>query len=376
MTRLIAIQITWRNHLADDQLQYLDSPEEPLKNKPSAFFMNIRSRLPTQILPSLRKKWSQLTFSQWMYLLAFVLLIIQSDQQQNHISNLSWVGVIAGIGLVRELWHVFNRIWEHILGKGLILVLYAATANFALAISALKINVITGIEPGPFVFTLGFATLIMLPFWLLMSSIMFFSVALVAGNFWLIIGVLLRLVGVKVKVHWEDKIFVFMTMILRIILIPSVIVSIFSIAVPYAKQIELFEKPIAFLKEPIADNKDPQQQNDNEITDEITDQITDETDVQNVTFNINQRPFTIPVDEEGQIKWLDKIIAGFIYHFKTYPKSACKKSPLQRSLPIDENLILLVTEDNSALGYQFSVGPCVGNFSEVEQQLEVDNPPK
>ena len=51
------------------------------------------------------------------------------------------------------------------LGKGLILVLYAATANFALAISAIEINIITGIEPGPFVFTLGFATLIMLPFW-------------------------------------------------------------------------------------------------------------------------------------------------------------------------------------------------------------------
>ena len=89
-----------------------------------------------------------------------------------------------------------------------------------------------------------------------------------------------------------------------------------------------------------------------------------------VTFTFNNRPFLTPVDEEGQIKWLDKLIAGFIYHFETYPKSACKKSSLQRSLPIDENLILLVVEDNSALGYQFSVGPCVGNYSDVE------NPPQ
>ena len=100
------------------------------------------------------------------------------------------------------------------------------------------------------------------------------------------------------------------------------------------------------------------------------------TNTKNVTFVFNNRPFLIPVDEEGQIKWLDKLIAGFIYHFETYPKSACKKSSLQRSLPIDENLILLVTEDDSALGYQFSVGPCVGNYSDVERQVEVDTPRK
>jgi hypothetical protein len=68
--------------------------------------------------------------------------------------------------------------------------------------------------------------------------------------------------------------------------------------------------------------------------------------------------------------------ACFIYYFETYPKSACKKGLLQRSLPIDENLTLLVTEDDSALGYQFSVGPYVVNYSDVGQQVEVDNLPK
>ena len=329
--------------------------------KRSAFFQRNWLRLPKQIIPSLRKKLSLLTLSQWMYLLAIFLLLIQSEQDIGDVSELLWVGVIAGIGLVRELWHVFNRIWEHMLGKGLILVLYAATANFALAISALKINIITGIEPGPFVFTLGFATLIMLPFWLLMTSVIFFSVALIAGNLWLIIGLLLRLVRVKIKVHWEDKSFVIITMILRIILIPNVIVSIFFLAVPYAKQIELFEQSIALVKTAVKEEQK------NELGDKT---IINEAKTKNNTFTFNNRAFTLPVDEESQIKWLDKLIAGFIYHFETYPKSACKKQPLQRSLPIDENLILLVTEDDSALGYKFSVGPCVGNFPDVESQLK------
>jgi hypothetical protein len=355
--------------LSNNQLQHSDNSEETPKIKSNTFFKKSWLQLPMQIIPSLRNKFSQLTLSQWMYFLAFLLLVMYVDQDIEQDSGLLWVGAIAGVGLVRELWHVFNRIWEHILGKGLILVLYAATANFALAISALKINIITGIEPGPFVFTLGFATLIMLPFWLLMSSIIFFSVALVAGNLWLIVGVLLRLVRIKVRVHWEDKVFVIITMILRLVLIPYVIMSIFFMAVPYAEQIELFEHPIAMLKAKSSDEKN----NLEELDDKIK---PSDSEPENVKLTFNNRPFTLPVNKEGQIKWLDKVIAGFIYHFETYPKSACIKLPQQRSLPIDENLILLVTKDDSSLGYQFSVGPCAGNFSDVERQVEVDNPSK
>jgi hypothetical protein len=360
--------------VSNSQLPLIESSEETPVIKPKATFKRNWPRLPTHIIPSLRKKFSQLTLSQWMYLIAFLLAVIHSEQGDGQDYELLWVGAIAGVGLVRELWHVFNRIWEHMLGKAFILVLYAATANFALAISALKINVITGIEPGPFVFTLGFATLIMLPFWLLMSSIIFFSVALIAGGLWSIIGVLLRPLGVKVKIHWEDNTFVFMTMLLRLILIPYVIMSIFFMAVPYAKQIELFAQPITLLKKATAENNvEVEQLNDKTQIDVIN--VVDAKDTKDITFTFNNRPFSIPVDEEGHVKWLDKLIAGFIYHFETYPKSACKKSPLQRSLPIDENLILLVTEDDSALGYQFGVGPCVGNYSDVEQQVEVDTPP-
>ena len=215
----------------------------------------------------------------------------------------------------------------------------------------------------------------MLPFWLLMSSIIFFSMALIAGSLWSIVGVLLRPLGVKVKIHWEDNTFVFMTMLLRLVLIPYVIMSIFFMAVPYAKQIELFAQPIALLKKANADNKVVAQEPNDKTQIDVID-VIDTKNIKNVTFVFNNRPFSIPVDEEGQIKWLDKLIAGFIYHFETYPKSACKKSSLQRSLPIDENLILLVTENDSALGYQFSVGPCVGNYSDVEQQMEVDTPHK
>jgi hypothetical protein len=57
------------------------------------------------------------------------------------------------------------------------------------------------------------------------------------------------------------------------------------------------------------------------------------------------------------------IFSRWVVHFETYPSSACKKEPHQRSLPIDENLLLLAEKDDSEFGYKFSVGPCVGNFA-------------
>lgn len=321
------------------------------------------TKLPKQYLMPIKHSFSELTLSQWMYLFAFLLLLLHIDKDFEKESELLWVGLLAGIGLIRELWHVFNRIWDHMLGKGLILVMYAATANFALAISALKINVITGIEPSPFVFTLAFTTLIMLPFWLLVSSIIFFSVALIASNLWLLIGILLRLVRIKIKVHWEDKRFVFVTLLLRIVLIPYVIMSIFFLAIPYAQQIELFEQSIAMLKAGSNETSAPTN-TDQKVGD--VDEVAAKD--KNLQLTINQQPFSIPIDKDGNIKWLDKLIAGFVYHFETYPKSACKKRPIERSLPIDENSVLLVAEDDSALGYHFWVAHCDGDYA-IQSQL-------
>lgn len=314
-----------------------------------------------------RSKLSKLTLSQWLYLVAIIIMLANFEKDIEYGAELYWIGTIAGIGLARELWHIFNRLWQQLIGKGLILVLYAATANIALAVSALKINIITGVEPSPFVFTLGFTTLIMLPFWLLVSSILFFTFALVASNVWLVIGALLRLVRIKVRVHWEDRTFIFSTMILRVVLIPYVIMSLVYILVPYAQQIEIFDNAIAEIKS--KNNDDSSSVNVESANSEgLIDEDLAETQEPAFTINgsFNGRLFQVPVDSDGQVKWLDKLIASFVYHFETYPKSACKKSLTQRSLILDENTVLLVNEGDSPLGYDFAVAPCVGDYKTTQ----------
>lgn len=307
---------------------------------------------------SFKYKLSQLTLSQWFYVVASLLFVVLFDGDYEN-DGLVWVGVIAGIGLFRELWHLFQRVWDKMLGKGIILILYAATANFALAISALKINAIAGIEPTPFVFTLGFTTLLMLPFWLTIATALFFSIALVALNFWLLISILLRLVRIKIQVHWEDRSFVFITMIMRLVLIPAVIMTLGTIIMPYAKQIETFDGPVNFLS--VQDLTDEQVQQLRESSEEKAEAMLEQFKLKNATTEDAEQN-----SGAKKVRHLDRIVATFIYWFETYPNSGCVKAENQRSLVIDENSILVVERDKSELGFKFAVLPCVPKYQDVQ----------
>ena len=333
------------------------------------------------------QKLAQLTFSQKSYLLAFIVFLLVVDENYVESDNIRLVGVLAGIGLARELWHLFQRIWSQMLGKGLLLVLYAATANFAVALSAMKINAIAGIEPTPFVFTLGFATLLMLPFWLISASMVFLSIALVMTNIWLLISIVLRLVRIKVRVHWEDKSFVFLTMFMRLILIPSVLATLMSVLSPYANQIDVFgagnarihivdpttltEQDRALLQNATDEQaleilqqiqqRNAEQEKSLTLTPEGTSTAAIEDqkpgDVTGSDDNESQSP-----EEPEQVRYLDTMIANFIFWFETYPNSTCQKTPEQRSLVIDENSVFLAQRDDSELGYAFSVQACIPRY--------------
>lgn len=87
-------------------------------------------------------------------------------------------------------------------------------------------------------------------------------------------------------------------------------------------------QPMALLKQANINNKVAAQAPNAKTQIDVIDVIdTEDTkDTKNVTFVFNNRAFLIPVDEEGQIKWLDKLIAGLIYHLKR------TQNPLVRNL--------------------------------------------
>ena len=300
-----------------------------------------------------KQRLSELNVSQKFYIVAMVFFLLEAGGDDMTEEAVITIGVIAGIGLVRELWQVFHRLWDVTLGKGIILVLYAGTANIALAVSALKINAITGVEPTPFVFTLGFTTLMLLPFWITLATVMFFSVAVVALNIWLFLGILLRLLRVKVQMHWEDKSFAIITMIFRLVLIPHVIMAFMYMLTPYAKQIALFNEQVEIIEKNTRTSS-----TGIEVKFDEPDSSAEQLDAE-VKADTNTDTQS-PVEEtlEPKITVLDRIIAGFIYQFETYPYSACKKSSAQRTLWLDEESVFVAEKDDSALGYRFSMLPC------------------
>lgn len=375
--------------------------------------------------PGLKEKLSNLTFSQWCYLIAFAWLLIGYDSAKEEQAHLAAVGVITAFGLVRELWIVFTLIWHNPLGKGLIVVLYAATANFALAVSALKINVISGIEPTPFYFTMAFTTLLILPFWIGLASLVFLSLMLVAGNIWLLLSVLVRIVGVRLKVHWEDKSLVFFTMVLRIILIPILLLTLSMVISPYFKQLDVFDEDVSaqffedFKNNSAIKVEVPDQQAVGELLQQLendgvnlppeskqaidkmladaaqtspeqssevappaeppseqlvsstppTEQSAEElTETQTATAPESQQAVTEEGEKEGSgLGPIDRLIANFIYHFETYPHSKCAKEPGQRTLVIDEYSMFVAQRDDGELGFSFTVAPCTPRYSKPKE---------
>lgn len=343
-----------------------------LRNRLFGNISALMTKLKIGIKPRFSEKLSTLTISQWFYFAAFICLLSFVDEIDEKDNGLYLVGILAGIGMLREFLHLFHQVWQKILGKGFILVLYAGTANFALAVSAIKINAIAGIEPSPFIFTLGFTTLIMLPFWLTVATVAFFSIALICVNLWILISILLRIVRIKIKVHWEDRSFVFFTMFLRLILIPVVIMTLGLMIKPYAEQIELFNSAAVMLD---TDQFSPEQieQIENAPEEEVFALIKElqaENAKQQQLLNDKQLEPSAESNpspdgesesepQSSQTRYLDTMVATFIYWFEAYPYSKCLKLPQQRSLIIDENLMLLVEKDKSELGYKFSVQECI-----------------
>lgn len=306
--------------------------------------------------PKKSRWWQDYNLSQLCYFFATAILFIEwrvSDTPES--IDISTAAIFALCGLIRELLSLFNFIWSFTLGKAITLILYATTANVALAFAAMQINLITGVEPSPFVFTLGFTTVLLLPFWIVTASMLFFSVSLVIANLWLLIRLPMRLVGLRLAIHWEDKKHPLITMLMRIILIPIVMVGMFQLAAPYiAMTFEDAELRTGLFSNVVTINAEGLE--NGELQD-----LSPE-DVQDIKQGIERFEESKNKFDQTNIeraKFIRSLVADFLFYFEAYPNSACEKLPEQRSVIIDENMMLMISPDETQdYGYRYEVGVC------------------
>lgn len=345
-----------------------------LSSSPTPAAKPIYRRFPLNILHwlyrlvlSLPHHWQLLHLSQKMYFIAFIVFIfLIDDQSADSDTYAQWVGLIAAMGFSRELWQMFLKVWESHLGKSVILLCYAVIANFTLALAAKKVNQVVGIEPTTLIYTQGFTTFLLLPFWLLTFSMIAMTTALLFMQLWLLFLGGLKLLGLYRKRVTLDEHCPRLFFILRIILLPLVLAFLLSALIWYGKQlsfdINLFDSDISTL---VAKRLEVVEDEEKNLEIHLS-ESAQQTDTYHVPLTAEDAPEEQlqQVLEEDTSDYtealINRAVAYFVYAFDTFPYSHCEKKPIEHIISIDDDNILLVKPNStSPTGYSFDVKPCV-----------------
>lgn len=355
--------------------QAKDNNRRYLSSSPALSKKSVMQRFPLHLLRkfyqtiiSIPSHWQQLHLSQKMYLVAFItMLLMFEDTTSDEDSYTLLIGLTAAIGFSRELWQMFLKLWESYLGKSVILLCYAIIANFTLALAAKKVNQVVGIEPTALIYTQGFTTFLLLPFWLLTFSMIAMTIVLLFMQLWLLFLGALKLIGLYRKRITLDEHFPRLFFVLRIILLPIVLSFLLSALIWYGKQlsfeVKLFDANLSSL---FAERIELVESN-NDVSIELRPEsaIQQKTDTYHLPINPDDEPEqqleqALTDDTEYTEALINKAVAYFVYVFDTFPYSHCEKKPIEHIISIDDDNVLLVKPSNTAsTGYSFVVKPCV-----------------
>jgi len=319
--------------------------------------------------------WQVLHSNQKIYLMAAILGLSQDQSITPETitepsTGLLIVGSIAMIGMLRELLDIFTRVWQTLLGKSLIFILYVIVGNFTLAVAARKVNYIAGVDPDSLIYAQGFTTVLVLPLWLLLLTSMSLILLFTLGNVWFLflkLVNLLRLHPIKVRVGERFSVlFIF----IRLLLISPIMVTLIQPLNWYNDELNIEIPGITLnTKQSIDINEDisvEKESTEAGLIDAIT--VTKQTatnlsDIDNLDVNqqvdgiINEKSEVIK--EKDKYTNFDRAIATFVYEYETFQRSRCKKSAAERVSIIGEDVILVAEKvADHALGYKFTARSC------------------
>ena len=356
-------------------------------------------------------RWELLQTNQVIYMLALVLFIFLDTDLGEPNAGLWLIGLLAFFSMSRELWSIFIKVWESTLGRLVLIVLYASIANFTLAMAAQKVNQVIGVDPTYLFHTQGLTTLLILPMWLMIVSVvaMVFTfgvlqlLKLMTGIF-----ILLRIIGKKKKAKEAfPKPFV----VIRLVLLMPVIAVLGSSISWYSEQLNLPDTTGFNFSISLSDEQreqaniagmaaiDEKLQNPDMSDEEKKELLTarqaiiealapKETSLIEPAETISQANIpnndtTIasaqseltepqePVTKEAEVVeteevktgvFLDKLIASFVYNYEAFQFSHCTKLPEERVVYVSEDQVLVAIQDASTYtGFSFTARDCKAN---------------
>jgi hypothetical protein len=341
----------------------------------------------------LGERWAKLHTNQIIYIVALFFYIVV-DGDMNAPNTMMWfVGILAFFGMARELWAIFLKVWESTFGRLILLVLYAAIANFTLAVAAQKVNIIITADPTQLYHTLGVTTLLVLPLWLMVVSVVGMIVIFGLMQILRLLRGILVLIRIIARTTKPQEAFPKTFIIVRLILLMPVSMTVFNSLSWYGEQLNLPHTPgLRFSEDSesivnkqvtkvgldIIENelqaenlseekrqdlltakRNLQEKYDNRINENLAESVPVTKD--EVLSNEKIEGVIGTTDEDStKIYYLDNLIASFVYNYETFEYSHCQKKEDERVVYISENDILVVKKDNSApTGFAFSTRSCV-----------------
>jgi hypothetical protein len=341
----------------------------------------------------LGERWAKLHTNQIIYLVALFFFIVVGGDMNAPNTMMWFVGILAFFGMARELWAIFLKVWESTFGRLILLVLYAAIANFTLAVAAQKVNIIITADPTQLYHTLGVTTLLVLPLWLMVVSVVGMIIIFGLMQILRLMRGLLVLIRIIARTAKPKEAFPKTFIIVRLILLMPVSMTVFNSLNWYGEQLNLPRTPglrfsdssesivnkqvtkvgLGIIENELqAENlseeerqdlltakRNLQEKYDNRINENLADDVPVTKDE---VLSNEKNEGTIGTTDEASTKiyFLDNLIASFVYNYETFEYSHCQKGADERVVYISENDILVVKKDNSApTGYTFSTRSCV-----------------
>lgn len=329
------------------------------------------------------ERWALLHANQAIYVIALVLFFTADGNLEEPGTQLWLIGFLALFAMARELWAIFVKVWESTFGRLVLFVLYAAIANFTLALAAQKVNIVIGADPSYLYHTQGLTMLLMLPLWLMLVSMV--AIVCIFGILQflrLIKGILVsvRIIASKSK---PKEAFPKTFNIIRLILLAPVIVTIVNSLSWYSEQLHLddtfggfyisskesneariliAQKGIETIDEELK-NLDLENDEREELLQakaKLEAALQARTNRQAEELATEESEPLVKEDAEEKTYILDGFIASFVYHYEAFKFSHCEKTPAERVVYISENEILVVKKNDKVdSGYDFSTRTCV-----------------
>ena len=326
---------------------------------------------------------------QKLYFLALAIGLYKLVFSNDDVSDFTLVGFVALMALSVEMWPKFVEIWETLLGRVIVVIVYAIIGNFVVVFARHQLNEIVGVDPGTLFYATSFVSLITAPVWIITITLIVMFIYMIVKQLWFIITFVPWLIGLYEKTNNQVAMYPKLTRITRIVMVPFMFMFLISILQLYGDEDTVengaFNELTSGIVEGIEGShktKVSESISSEEVSEEAEkpeneDELGKEANSESETLEPEKEVASKenigkdPLQEKNEIelennnvtfltgKAINETIAEFVYYFEAFGHSQCVKEEDERVISIGEYDILVVRRDkNSEFGFHFSVREC------------------